>query len=71
MLPSFISWGVKSNEALKFRKRGLPRLLSIQLGKEFGDVNYLGTLINEWKESGDIPGMNYSEKIKNAILQII
>ncbi|WP_083609520.1 DEAD/DEAH box helicase, partial [Paenibacillus sp. P3E] len=71
MLPSFISWGVKSNEALKFRKRGLPRLLSIQLGKEFGDVNYLGTLINEWKETGDIPGMDYSEKVKNAIFQII
>jgi replicative superfamily II helicase len=67
MLPICLNVGVDNLNALKFRRRGFPRLLSRQLGVVYDGMYDVSALVNNWKMSGRIDGVQVRDELKKAL----
>ncbi|MNC81737.1 hypothetical protein D3C75_1349600 [compost metagenome] len=62
--------GVNNLGGLRFRKKGLPRKVSIELGNLFENESMSDLIIN-WKKEKDIPKLSWDDDLKEAIITLI
>lgn len=67
-LPQYLNMGVNNDNALYFRRRNIPRMLSLEFGEMF---NSPALMLSTWKSVGDISGVELDENVKKAILVLI
>ncbi|MDQ6421384.1 helicase-related protein [Paenibacillus sp. LHD-117] len=70
MLSTCLNLGVLDFEAIKFRKKGFPRELSIKFGEIFSSPYDVKNLIFMWSMTNEIEGIQVSERLRTALISI-
>ncbi|MGM7432833.1 hypothetical protein CN268_21195 [Bacillus anthracis] len=69
LLPSYLRNGVYNEMALKLRKLGIPRKISIELSKKNHENKNVGSLLKKWIDRGEIEGVD--KNIEKALLTVL